>query len=246
MKMISFFKCLMISTLFVLSCHSALAQDDCNPDIKPASFDELAYKERGDRCEGLFVQKVSATGLRVVAFHKNPAHFDDNALALNVSVNAQTQNKEMLVTSLRPNQYYRLDAAFNQDNYSMPLELLRHPQINIKPHELAAVICIKDCQSAIPTLAAASFSDENNANPYIALLANLEIFELSITIKDEVTGEILHEKEMLGSRTWPAGRPATFPLTPYFKEHDEILVEIVAVGRGNQLIDSVSMRLRAS
>ena len=233
---------LLVSGLLLLVSAPAWA-GPCNPDIKPASIDELAYKDRGDRCEGRFVQKISATGLRVAAFHKSPAAFDDNALALNVSVGGHPGDKEMSVTSLRPNQYYRMDASFSQDNFSLPLELLRHPQIDIKPHELAAVFCIRDCQSAVPTLAAASFADEQNASPYVALVANLEIFELRVTIRDEATGEVLHDKEMLGSRTWPAGRPATFPLKPYFRDRDEILVEIVAAGRGAQLIDSVAIRL---
>jgi hypothetical protein len=33
-------------------------------------------------------------------------------------------------------------------------------------------------------------------------------------------------------------------LKPYFRDRDEILIEIVAAGRGNDLIDSVAMRLR--
>lgn len=234
---------LLASSLFLFGSVPVWAAP-CNSDIKPASIDELAYKDRGDRCEGLFVQKVSATGLHVAAFHKSPAEFDDNALALNVSVGGDVGDKEMSITSLRPNQYYRMDASFSRDNFSLPLELLRHPQIDIKPHELAAVICVRDCQSAVPTLAAASFADDQNENPYVALVANLEIYELRVTIRDETTGEVLHDKEMLGSRTWPAGRPATFPLKPYFRDREEIFVEIVAAGRGDQLIDSVSMRLR--
>lgn len=227
-----------------LCVSSAIAGSQCKADIKPAAVDELAYKDRGDRCEGLFVQKVSATGLRIAAFHKNAVEFDANALALNVSTGNHSGNKEMSVTSLRPNQYYRMDASFSQGDFSLPLELLRHPAIDMKPHEIAAVICLKDCQGAVPTLMSASFGDEDKANPYVALVANLEIFELRVTIRDEATGSVLHDKEMLGSRTWPAGRPATFPLKPYFRDRDEVLIEIVAAGRGNDVIDSVSMRLR--
>ncbi|PWL16308.1 hypothetical protein DKP76_18250 [Falsochrobactrum shanghaiense] len=236
---------LLLSGLFLLFSEPTWASSQCNPDIKPVAADELAYRDRGDRCEGLFVQKVSATGLRVAAFHKSAATFDENALALNINVSGHSGNKQLSVTSLRPNQYYRMDASFEQDNFSLPLELLRHPQIDIKPQELATIICVKDCQSAVPTLVAASFADEDNANPYVALVANLEIFELRVTIRDEETGEVLHDKEMLGSRTWPAGRPATFPLKPYFKGRNEVRMEIVAAGRGNELIDSVSMRLQS-
>lgn len=234
----------LLSAFLLFGASPVFAGTQCKPDIKPAAVDELAYKDRGDRCEGLFVQKVSATGLRIAAFHRNTAVFEANALALNVSVGSDFGDKEMSVTSLRPNLYYRLDASFSQDNFSLPLELLRHPAIDMKPQELAAVVCVKDCQSAVPTLTSASFGDEETSNPYVALVANLEIFELRVTIRDETTGDVLHDKEMLGSRTWPAGRPATFPLKPYFRDRDEILIEIVAAGRGNDLIDSVAMRLR--
>ena len=216
----------------------------CRPDVKPASTDELAYKERGDRCEGLFAQKVSATGLRIAAFHEHPAVFDENSLALNILSPGMSSSKTLTATSLRPKQYYRMDTAYVGANFSLTLDLVRHPQINIDPPELAAVICKEGCDSSLPTLVPASFAQNTPFNPYIALVANLELFELEISITDDETGEVLFDKEMLGSRTWPAARPATFPLKPYLERRESVIFKVIATGRGNKIIDSISARLR--
>ncbi len=138
-----------------------------------------------------------------------------------------------------------MDTVYAGANYSLTLDLVRHPEIDIDPPELAAVICKENCNSPVPTLVPASFIENIPSNPYIALIANLELFELKISIKDEASGDILFDKEMLGSRTWPAGRPATFPLKPYLQDRESVLFEVVAVGRGNKLIDSIRARLQS-
>lgn len=95
----------------------------------------------------------------------------------------------------------------------------------------------------VPTLRAVAFSDGSEANPYVVLVADLELFELRISLKDDKTGEKLFDQEMLGNRTWPAGRPAIFPLKRFFQGHETVLFEIIATGRGNVMIDSISARL---
>ena len=147
------------------------------------------------------------------------------------------------MTSLRPKQFYRMDATLIGNNYSLPLDVVRHPEVNVAPSDFAAVICKANCETSVPTLTPASFGAEEVFNPYVALVANLELFELRISITADETGEMLFDKEMLGNRTWPAGRPATFPLKPYLENRDGVTLKIVAVGRGNKLIDSVSARL---
>lgn len=217
----------------------------CHPEIVPASEDDLSYKMRGNRCEGLFIQKVSATGLRIAAFHKHPASYDDTSLAINISTNVSPTPKVLTVTSLKPKQYYRMDAAFGGANFSLPSSMIRHPEINVEPTDFAAIICKENCSSGTPTLVPASFDDDKPFNPYIAMVANLELFDLRIKIEDANTGELLFDTEMLGHRTWPAAKPATFPLKPYFDQSDSIVIEVVASGRGNKLIDSISARLEA-
>lgn len=231
-------------SLFMHSGVTNAANALCRPDVKPSSADELTYKERGDRCEGLYAQKVSATGVRIAAFHEHPAVFDDNSLALNILSREISSSKILTVTSLRPKQYYRMDTVYAGAKFSLTLDLVKHPQINVDPSDLAAVICIESCDSSLPTLVPASFAQNTPFNPYIALVANLELFELKISITDDETGEVLFDKEMLDGRTWPAARPATFPLKRYLEGRDSVIFKVIATGRGNKLIDSISARLQ--
>ena len=230
--------------IFFTSNSASYAQENiCREDVKPISSSDLAYKQRGDRCEGLFSQKVSATGMRIAAYHRHPATYDETSLALNISSGQDDTDKALTVTSLRPKQFYRMDAIFADNNYSLPLDVVRHPEVNVVPSDFAAVVCKENCETSVPTLTPASFGGEEDFNPYVALVANLELFELRISITADDTGEVLFDKEMLGNRTWPASRPATFPLKPYLENRESITLKIVAVGRGKKLIDSVSARL---
>ncbi|WP_306030175.1 hypothetical protein [Stappia sp. MMSF_3263] len=234
----------LIFSIASLAAISVNAQESiCREEINPISSSDLAYKQRGDRCEGLFSQQVSATGMRIAAYHRHPASYDETSLALNISSGATDTSKALTVTSLRPKQFYRMDARFSGNNYSLPLDVVRHPNVNVVPSDFAAVVCKENCDTSVPTLTPASFGGEDAFNPYIALVANLELFELRISIKADDTGEVLFDKEMLGNRTWPASRPATFPLKPYLENRASITLEIVAVGRGKKQIDSVSARL---
>ena len=203
----------------------------------------MAYQLRGDRCEGLFAQRVSATGLRIVAFHEEPPEFDDTSLVLNIRLDGGPIPKSISITSTRPKQFYRLDTVVKGELYSMPLDIINHPDVGVAPSDFAMIICRQDCDNLVPTLESASFSDSSEANPYVVLVADLELFELRISLKDGDTGESLFDQEMLGNRTWPAARPAVFPLKPFFEEHETILFEVISIGRGNELIDSMSARL---
>ncbi|SNZ07455.1 hypothetical protein [Cohaesibacter gelatinilyticus] len=233
-----------IFAIIFLSTMNVYAQENfCREEVNPISSSDLAYKKRGDRCEGLFLQQVSATGMRIAAYHKHPASYDETSLALNISSGTENSSKALTVTSLRPKQFYRMDTRFSGNNYSLPLDVVRHPDVNVTPSDFAAVVCKENCDASIPTLTPASFGRGDVFNPYIALVANLELFELRISIKADNTGKVLFDKEMLGKRTWPASRPATFPLKPYFKSHESITIEVIAVGRGRKQIDSISARL---
>ncbi len=235
-----------LSLCAIMMASASLAyggENVCRPEINPVSASELAYKQRGDRCEGLFAQKVSATGLRIVAFHKHPASYDETSLALNISLGDTSTPKSLTVTSLKPKQFYRMDAVSSGDVYSLPLDIVRHPNVKVAPADFAAVICAANCDTLLPRLIPASFSNNVSPNPYVALVADLEIFELHVVITDGSSAEVLFDKEMLGNRTWPAARPATFPLRSYLDGRESVVFEITAVGRGNELIDNVSAHL---
>ena len=211
----------------------------CRADIVPTDNKKIGYRDRGDRCEGLFVQKVSATGLRIAAFHNHPAIYKKDSLHIGVYSKAVETSKELTVTSIKSRQHYRMDTVFSGDAYDLPLDVLQHPLIDVKPADVSAVVCTDNCQSTLPTLVPASFAKDKERNPYVTFIANLQLHELRVTIKDKGTDEILFSQEMLGNRSWAAGRPANFPLKSYLEKSKKLLLEVVAVGRGNKLVDSL-------
>lgn len=217
----------------------------CNSAVKPSDQGELSYKMRGNRCEGLFAQKVSATGIRIVAFHNHPISFESDALTMRIISDNKENVKNLTVSSLRNKIYYRMDTVYAGLNFDLSLDIIRHPEINMQPYDLAALICKQDCDGLTPTFIPASFVDNKKNRPHVTLMANLDILELNVLIKDQATGQVLFDQEIIGDRVWPARKAATFPLKDYLQGRKEIIFEVIAIGRGNTLIDSISARLQS-
>lgn len=225
----------------------------CNAGIKPIKHGETSYKMRGDRCEGLFLQKVSTTGIRIVGFHNNPINFETDALTMNIISSDKDSVKNLTVSSLENNKYYRMDTIYADKDFSLSLDIIKHPEINLKPIDLAALICKQDCSNLIPTFIPASFSKGVKIRPYAILMANLELLQLNILIKDQASGAILYDEEITGGLSWPASKPITVPLKTYLQDRKEILFEVIAVGLGGNSIDnsghkpldSISVRLQS-
>jgi Protein of unknown function (DUF2442) len=100
--------------LAVLDLTGSLAAQSphCDQDLNPAATNPLAYRLRGDRCEGIYIQDVVATALRLVSFTDSYESFDpalDRPLVLewtspgNAAVHIRGQ-------SLRNRLYYRMDS----------------------------------------------------------------------------------------------------------------------------------------
>lgn len=218
------------------------AADFCEKSIQPSRNTPLAYRNRGDRCEGLFAKKVSSTGLRLVAFHKNPVEFKPGDKSLTIA-SSTTAKSHLIVTSLRRKQYYRMDTKYSGQSFKLPLGIISHPEVSINPSELAAKICIGDCNVARPVLVAASFQETTLSNPYVALKSDVEIFELRVKVSDFSSGETLFDDELLGDRTWAPGRIARFEVREYFQKHQKLNLTITARGRNVTQVDTVSVVL---
>jgi hypothetical protein len=106
---------LVVLVFAVLNLTGSLAAQSphCDQDLlNPAATDPLAYRLRSDRCEGIYIQDVAATALRLVSFTDSYESFDpalDRPLVLewtspgNTAVHIRAQ-------SLRNHLYYRMDS----------------------------------------------------------------------------------------------------------------------------------------
>jgi hypothetical protein len=84
----------------------------CDADLNPASTNPLGYRLRGDRCEGIYIQDVAATALKLVSFTESYESFDtslDRPLLLEWAP-PQSAAVHIRAQSLRSRLYYRMDS----------------------------------------------------------------------------------------------------------------------------------------
>ena len=116
-----------------------ISEKHCDPELI-SSVDEGnpdRYKQRGDKCEGIYVQSVSgtATGLSPIAFTQSFENYDlnsDSPLILKWlnSREEETMHIRIRAQSLKPKVYYRMDTNQNRDNsYEWELDFLKNYEI---------------------------------------------------------------------------------------------------------------------
>lgn len=233
---------LVLLLTFLLSIEVATGQsfDYCLPDIEASQGNELAYKNRGDRCEGLFIRKISGVGIRIIGFHKHPAKFENSDSFMEISVDA-SELANLVLTSTRKNLHYRMDTRTDKRKFILPLSVIHHPKISLRPYELAATACLDDCDERTPKLAAVSFGQNSSDNPYVLFVSDVDLDHIQVKVTDPETNELLFDRDMLRSRpSWPAGRVAEFGLGEQFASRSTIFLEILVRGRGNTDLGSVT------
>jgi hypothetical protein len=106
-----FLSCLLLSSLQV---SALLAQSPCDPALSQASTDRNGYRQRGDRCEGIYIQEVSSPALRVVSFTDSVENFKPESgknLRVEWSLPSATVPVHLRASALRSHLYYRFDTA---------------------------------------------------------------------------------------------------------------------------------------
>ena len=121
----------------------------CALEAKPVASDLVGYRERGSRCEGLFVRKVAAGDrLAILASTSTTLvmswmRLTVRHLPVRVAGKPNSATIELQAVSLRPDQYYQMDTrAVGADGaYRWPTEVLQQPEVRLEPSELAVLAC---------------------------------------------------------------------------------------------------------
>lgn len=104
-------------------------QDSCDKSIDQSSKDKNGYRQRGDRCEGVYIQGVSSPALRVVSLVESFAEFDLADTVLQVAWDSIPAGVpvHLRANALRPHLYYRFDAIrpVGSTSYRWPTAMLR-------------------------------------------------------------------------------------------------------------------------
>ena len=83
----------------------------CDPTVRPLLQSAHHYRQRGDRCEGLYVAEISRPGIELVSFTLGSLAFDwSSKTVLLVDSSSHTSPVRVRAVAIPPRSYYRMDA----------------------------------------------------------------------------------------------------------------------------------------
>src|ERR1700727_1110168 len=118
--------------MLIVSAFANPQKPTCD-QLTPLSGSQLQYKDRGNRCEGLYVANVSSKSLEVVSFIEGSIHFD---LSPGTTIHVFTRNEagpiHVRAIAKPPRTYYRMDAVLEKSSVlEWPVDdVLRQAKIN--------------------------------------------------------------------------------------------------------------------
>ncbi len=110
---------------------TGVAPTACDPGLLGNVDSELAYKLRGDRCEGIYKLEVNSTELRLDALVETFEQFDaeapeDLTIAWSVPPGTRERQVRLQANALLPRAFYRMDAvvAAPTTSFAWPADFL--------------------------------------------------------------------------------------------------------------------------
>lgn len=210
---------LAVSTLLYFSSQTAQAAD-CELSTDADSDSDVAYQDRGNRCEGFYRQNVtSRVNLRIVGYHANRVVIDTTDASWTVRLKThpgdEQEKPSLKVISLRPTDYFQMDTNELSDTGEFIWETdvlasLDHPP---QPRHLAAVACRPSCAgdaSERKMLYPVAFGIADDAEledvRIIMVMADVELTSLSASLVATDSDTPIFENRPVGGRFLPAKR----------------------------------------
>lgn len=113
----------LIIFIFILNNNPLIAQ--CDANLSPSDNETIAYRTRGNRCEGFYRAKVAANVLRLVSITLGEFRFNPTANeVIEVKIgNTGTGQVQFRAEGIPNDLYYRLDCQFPaQSGFSWPVK----------------------------------------------------------------------------------------------------------------------------
>lgn len=143
---------LFLAALLTLPSAHVWSQSDCDPSVKGDADHPEGYRQRGDRCEGLYWRPHAMEGgLSVVGFRRvTPTDLPSSSNSVRVAWRKNAPippNTEVSVKSvlLRSDMYYRMDAnkVYSAGAFDWPTDVLHALHLDLKDLGLFASTSVK-------------------------------------------------------------------------------------------------------
>jgi hypothetical protein len=216
---------------------------DCDPTLTQVDT-PLGYRDRGDRCEGVYIKEVSSTALTIASFTEvfepydlkssEPLHVDWDRTPGKASVRLRAQ-------SLRRRLYYRMDAVLPPEKTSFNWSPSLLASLNIPSVDLGLVALSKyswgklERDVYLPLRVRQSAKPSKTGSYKLVAVPGVELNEVFLTLAtlgaDGQPKTFLKEGEKLGYGYYPAERSLEIPIAG-LKNAGVYYVQIGATLRG--------------
>lgn len=219
-----------VTSLLVLflSCGcltNILAQTNCDPSLVKLSAGPSGYKDRGDRCEGIYVKEVGSTTLQVVSLTEYFGQYNlqtGKPLMIAWDNPPGNSNVHLRAQGIKRKLYYRMDTyqPAGKMFYSWPTNFLASQ--NIVKSEIGIVGTSMYSTGRvqrnvyIPLRVSQEKENTQTGSYNLVLLPGVELSEVFISIAplaaDGSTGKFIIDGKKLGYGYYPAERGIEIPV----------------------------------
>lgn len=203
------------------------AGQECALSVEVEEGSPVAYRARGNRCEGVYDQPVAnRINLRIAGFHWGAPVFDpakDEAVRVSVPPAEPGRTVQLRIVSTRRHDYYQMDtrAVGGDGTFSWPLDVVRQLDDPLQPFHAAALACVSDCDGgsagrptllpvSLGSMQAAPSQEKGSQRLTVIALADVELSKAEATLRQGE--EVLFENRAVGGRSLTPHRPIRIPV----------------------------------
>lgn len=202
------------------------AQGHCDPSLPQRTDTPLGYRDRGNRCEGIYVKQVGSTMLLVASFTESFADYTLEAgkpLQLEWDLPPGQSPVRLRAQGLKRRLYYRMDTSQPPGNksYSWAVNVLA--SLNIRKPDIGVVGLTRyrvgqtEREVYLPLRISQAGRPIRTGRYTLILLPGVELAEVFVSLAptgaDGQPGKFIRDGEKLGYGYYPAERGVAIPLS---------------------------------
>lgn len=219
----------LVTTLLILVSSATLSvpgQSHCDSSLTALTASELGYRDRGDRCEGLYIQKVHGATLQIASLTEYFENYDPRSgKPLQVAWSRPPGNSPVRLRTqgINPRLYYRMDSTqpFGNTSYVWPTNVLA--SLNIGEKDIGVLALTRylvgqiERDIYVPVRISQAGKAIRTGSYKLILLPGVELQEIFVTLAPVSPhgqpSNFIKDREKLGYGLYPAERRIEIPIS---------------------------------
>lgn len=202
------------------------AQSSCDPALAKLSNGELGYRDRGNRCEGLYIKEVGSTSLQIASFTESFGPLNTKSgkpLLIEWDKPPGNNTVRLRAQGIKHKLYYRMDSFQPKENTSFNWSTNILASLHIQKSDIGIIgtsqytagSLQKDLYIPLRITQEGQVAHSDTCN--LVLQPGVELKEVYISLAplqaDGHQGKFIKDGEKLGYGYYPAERSITIPVS---------------------------------